>query len=111
MAAADWQASRKIARAAKVQDTIKENNGRVAGFTRDKGKEREGLVHGIGKKTHADTKTRLLITTVIVAHRLSTIRNVDRIVVLEKGKIIEIGSHDDLMAQKGAYYHLKKLQD
>ncbi len=50
-------------------------------------------------------------TTFIVAHRLSTIRNVDRIVVLEKGKIIEIGSHDELMALKGAYYHLKRLQD
>ncbi len=50
-------------------------------------------------------------TTFIVAHRLSTIRNVDRIVVLEKGKIIEMGSHDELMALKGAYYHLKKLQD
>ncbi|MBQ2696879.1 MAG: ABC transporter ATP-binding protein, partial [Clostridia bacterium] len=50
-------------------------------------------------------------TTFMVAHRLSTIRNVDRIVVLEHGQVIEEGSYDELMAKQGAFYNLKKLQE
>ena len=45
-------------------------------------------------------------TTLIIAHRLSTIRNADRIVVLQQGKIAEIGSHEELLEQKGIYYRL-----
>ncbi len=45
-------------------------------------------------------------TTFVIAHRLSTVRNADAIMVLEKGKIIERGSHDDLLSQKGRYYEL-----
>ena len=50
-------------------------------------------------------------TTFIVAHRLSTIRNADRIAVLEHGKITEIGSHDELMAKQGTYYRMSLLQN
>ncbi len=50
-------------------------------------------------------------TTFMVAHRLSTIRNVDRIVVLDSGRIAEIGSYDELMAKQGAFYNLKKMQE
>ncbi len=50
-------------------------------------------------------------TTFIVAHRLSTIRNADRIVVLEHGKIIEIGTYEELMKKKGKFYELKMLND
>jgi ATP-binding cassette subfamily B protein len=49
-------------------------------------------------------------TVVIAAHRLSTVRNADRIVVLDSGKIIETGDHNTLIQKKGAYYNLVKNQ-
>lgn len=49
-------------------------------------------------------------TTIIVAHRLSTVKHADQIVVLEKGRIVETGTHDELIQSKGAYYNLIKNQ-
>ena len=49
-------------------------------------------------------------TVITVAHRLSTVKNADQIVVLEKGEIVEVGSHNELAAKKGAYYNLVKNQ-
>lgn len=49
-------------------------------------------------------------TVVVVAHRLSTVKNADKIVVLGKGKIVEQGTHTELVAAKGAYYNLVKNQ-
>ena len=49
-------------------------------------------------------------TVIVVAHRLSTVKNADQIVVLEKGEIIEIGTHNELSKSKGAYYQLVKNQ-
>jgi ATP-binding cassette, subfamily B, bacterial len=49
-------------------------------------------------------------TVVVIAHRLSTVINADQIVVLDKGKIIELGNHDQLVAQKGSYYELVRNQ-
>ncbi len=49
-------------------------------------------------------------TTFIVAHRLSTITHADRIFLIEDGKIVESGTHDELMARKGQYYHLFTIQ-
>ena len=49
-------------------------------------------------------------TVVIVAHRLSTVKNADQIVVLDKGKVVEIGNHESLTAKRGAYYNLVKNQ-
>lgn len=49
-------------------------------------------------------------TTFIVAHRLSTIRNADKIAVIDKGKCVEFGSYDELMSLKGKFYQLKKIQ-
>jgi len=68
-----------------------------------------------------DTETELLIqdslekmknigTMLIVAHRLSTIQHADNIILLSKGKIVEQGNHQELLHQKGRYYHLYTLQ-
>ena len=64
-----------------------------------------------------DTRTEKLVqegmdalmngrTTFVIAHRLSTVRNSDCIMVLEQGRIIERGTHDQLIAEKGRYYQL-----
>ena len=64
-----------------------------------------------------DTRTEKLVqegtdalmtgrTTFVIAHRLSTVKNSDCIMVLEQGRIIERGTHDQLIAEKGRYYQL-----
>ncbi len=68
-----------------------------------------------------DTETEILIqeslkklmnigTMIIVAHRLSTIQHADKIIVMQKGKIIEAGNHQQLLRRRGHYYNLYKLQ-
>jgi len=68
-----------------------------------------------------DTETEILIkkaieklligrTSIVIAHRLSTIQNADKIIVMHKGEIREIGTHQKLLAKKGIYYKLYKLQ-
>jgi subfamily B ATP-binding cassette protein MsbA len=49
-------------------------------------------------------------TTFVIAHRLSTIERADRIVVLQHGEIVEIGSHRQLLAKDSVYAHLYRLQ-
>ena len=64
-----------------------------------------------------DTRTEKLIergldglmkgrTVFVIAHRLSTVRNADAILVLEQGRVVERGNHDDLLLQNGRYYQL-----
>jgi len=68
-----------------------------------------------------DTETEILIqkaierlltgrTSIVIAHRLSTIQNADKIMVMHKGEIREIGTHQELLANKGIYYKLYQLQ-
>ncbi len=66
--------------------------------------ENERIIHENLQK-HFKNKT-----VVIVAHRLSTVKNADQIIVLEKGEVIEIGNHASLIRQKGAYFNLIKNQ-
>ena len=49
-------------------------------------------------------------TSIIIAHRLSTIQNADVIVVIQDGNIVEVGSHAELLAKKGAYHILNQAQ-
>jgi ATP-binding cassette, subfamily B, bacterial len=50
-------------------------------------------------------------TTIVIAHRLSTVREADKIVVLEQGRIVEVGSHDELLRHEGIYRRLHSLQE
>lgn len=61
----------------------------------------------IQKATEKITKGR---TAIVIAHRLSTIQKADKIVVLDKGKIVEIGAHSELLSQKGYYRNLYDMQ-
>ena len=49
-------------------------------------------------------------TTIAIAHRLSTLQKADRLVVLDRGQVVEVGPHDELMARQGAYYRLYQAQ-
>ena len=50
-------------------------------------------------------------TIIIIAHRLSTIKHSDRIIVLDKGKLVEEGSREELLAREGKFKHLLELQE
>ncbi len=64
------------------------------------------------EKNIQDTLQKLIRdrTTIAIAHRLSTLRNADRLVVLDKGKVAEVGSHEELLKNQGIYYNLVMAQ-
>jgi ATP-binding cassette subfamily B protein len=72
--------------------------------------------------SNIDSETEMLIeeaisavmanrTSIIIAHRLSTIRRADQIILIDHGRIVERGSHEDLMEKEGSYHHLQMLQN
>jgi ABC-type multidrug transport system fused ATPase/permease subunit len=50
------------------------------------------------------------VTTILISHRFSTVRHADRVCVLEQGRVIELGTHDQLMAARGRYHTMFELQ-
>jgi len=72
--------------------------------------------------SNVDSETEMLVeqassavmanrTSIIIAHRLSTIRRADQIILIDRGRIVERGSHEDLMEKEGLYHHLQMLQN
>jgi len=53
---------------------------------------------------------QIMKTVIIVAHRLSTVRNADKIIVMDNGRIVETGTHESLIQNNGAYFNLVKNQ-
>jgi len=58
----------------------------------------------------AESVAKMNATRIVVAHRLSTVRDVDRIIVLEDGRVVETGTYDELIAQGGAFQRLAQRQ-
>ena len=90
-------------------------------FKTPKQKYTEGLVNYLLIKEEDLTETEKEIqkaldnlvlgrTTIAIAHRLSTLRRADRLVVLDRGQVVEVGDHDTLMGLEGAYFRLYQAQ-
>jgi len=101
--------------------TLSSGERQLVAFARALAREPEILI--LDEATSSvDTETEKLIqeamlrlmegrTAIVVAHRLSTIRHADKIIVIHRGRIQETGSHEQLMAQQGYYYQLYQYQD
>lgn len=72
--------------------------------------EATSALDNISQKAVSDNLDKLKCTRVVIAHRLSTIRHCDRIIVLDKGKIVEQGTFDELMERKGFFYEMSLRQ-
>ena len=104
---------------------VSEDGGTLSGGQRQRLMIARALVHkpkilifdeatsALDNRTQAivtESLDKLQVTRIVVAHRLSTIKNADRIIYLEEGKILEEGNYDDLMLLKGRFYGLAQRQ-
>jgi ATP-binding cassette subfamily B protein len=122
------EAHRFIEKLPQSYDTVlRERGGDLSGGQRQLLSFARALAHGgdvlvLDEATSSvDPETEVLVqhgihalmagrTSIVIAHRLSTIQDVDRIHVLHRGRIVETGSHDQLLAKRGAYWRLYQLQ-
>ena len=72
--------------------------------------EATSALDNITQKQVADSLARLGCTRVVIAHRLSTVKDCDRIIVMDNGSIVEEGTYDELVAQKGLFYEYAARQ-
>ena len=72
--------------------------------------EATSALDNLSQKAVSDNLDQLRCTRVVIAHRLSTIRHCDRIVVIDKGKIVDQGTFEELMARKGLFYEMSLRQ-
>ena len=72
--------------------------------------EATSALDNISQRIVSEHLDKLDCTRIVVAHRLSTIRNCNRIIVLDKGTIVEEGNYEELMAKQGLFYKLAKRQ-
>jgi ATP-binding cassette subfamily B protein len=108
---------------ANAEEMILERNGKVFKlWVNEDAKEDEDIIIFFDEATNSlDSNNEKIImenlhefykgkTVVVVAHRLSTVKDADKIIVLDKGKVIEEGTHAELTQKRGAYYTLVKNQ-
>ena len=72
--------------------------------------EATSALDNLSQKAVSDNLDSLMCTRVVIAHRLSTVRHCDRIIVLDKGRIAEEGTFEQLMARKGLFYEMSIRQ-
>lgn len=72
--------------------------------------EATSALDNITQKTVSESLDKLKCTRIVIAHRLSTIRRCDRIIVLDKGKIVEDGTYEELLSLNGYFSELVKRQ-
>ena len=73
--------------------------------------EATSALDNIYEKSISDKLQDIKVTRIVIAHRLSTIYDADKIVVVDKGKIVEVGTHEELLRKKGLYKSLYEHED
>ena len=85
---------------------MRSSGGRVSSFF----DEATSALDNVTQSMVCDTLEKMDATRVVIAHRLSTVIRCDRIVVLDRGRVAEQGTYDELMARRGLFYQLASRQ-